>query len=133
MITKRMEGVSETAVERKTGICERTIYALRVTHNEVLKLGREEARALSAERRRGEEKQHQREMDEAIAEQVQVLRRFAGAYVIDFRNLEVDEIRAALIKTTPQYFHRDNVEKACTPTYPGLWPSRKPGPRKAIS
>ena len=42
-ITLLMEGVSETAVERKTGISKRTVYALRVRHNEVLKLGREEA------------------------------------------------------------------------------------------
>lgn len=40
------------------------------------------------------------------------LKRFASAYVIDFRNLEQDEIRAALLKTGPQYFHRENVLKA---------------------
>ena len=40
------------------------------------------------------------------------LKRFASAYVIDFRNLEPDEIREALIKTAPQYFHPDNVRKA---------------------
>ena len=41
------------------------------------------------------------------------LKRFASAYVIDFRNLEPEEIKAALIKTAPQYFHRDNVRVAC--------------------
>jgi hypothetical protein len=40
------------------------------------------------------------------------LKRFASAYVIDFRNLEPEEIRAALLKTGPQYFHRENVLKA---------------------
>jgi len=38
------------------------------------------------------------------SERVLELKRFASAYVIDFRNLEPDEIRNALIKTAPQYF-----------------------------
>lgn len=40
------------------------------------------------------------------------LKRYASAYVIDFRNLEPDEIRQALVKTAPQYFHKENVLKA---------------------
>lgn len=37
------------------------------------------------------------------------LKRFASAYVIDHRQLSEQEIRAALEKTAPQYFHRENV------------------------
>ena len=40
------------------------------------------------------------------------LKRFSSAYVIDFRNLTEEELRAALIKTAPQYAHIPNVEKA---------------------
>lgn len=40
------------------------------------------------------------------------LKRFASAYVIDFRALTEDEVRAALLKTAPQYYHQKNVEKA---------------------
>lgn len=40
------------------------------------------------------------------------LKRIANAYVIDFKNLNKDELIAALIKTAPQYFFLDNVKKA---------------------
>lgn len=40
------------------------------------------------------------------------LRRIASAYVIDYRNLSDDEIRAAILKTAPQYYFRDNVAQA---------------------
>jgi hypothetical protein len=32
------------------------------------------------------------------------LRRIAKAYVIDYRNLTEDEIKAAIVKTAPQYY-----------------------------
>ncbi len=37
------------------------------------------------------------------------LKRIAKAYVIDYRNLDEDEIREALIKTGPQYYYENNV------------------------
>ena len=37
------------------------------------------------------------------------LRRIASAYVIDYRNLSEDEIKAALIKTGPQYYFKENL------------------------
>lgn len=40
------------------------------------------------------------------------LKRIASAYVIDYRNLTEEEIRAALIKTAPQYYFKENVQKA---------------------
>ncbi len=40
------------------------------------------------------------------------LRRIASAYVIDHRNLTEDEIKSAIIKTAPQYYFPQNVEKA---------------------
>lgn len=40
------------------------------------------------------------------------LKRIASAYVIDYRNLSDDAIRAALKKTAPQYYYRTNVEAA---------------------
>lgn len=39
------------------------------------------------------------------------LKRIASAYVIDYRALNEDEIKAALIKTGPQYYHEPNVKK----------------------
>lgn len=39
------------------------------------------------------------------------LKRIASAYVIDYRNLSEEEIRAAIIKTAPQYYFEDNVRK----------------------
>lgn len=40
------------------------------------------------------------------------LKRVASAYVIDYRGLSEDEIKAALIKTAPQYYYENNVRKA---------------------
>jgi hypothetical protein len=40
------------------------------------------------------------------------LKRIAQPYVIDYRGLTEEEIKAALIKTAPQYHHEDNVRKA---------------------
>lgn len=40
------------------------------------------------------------------------LNRFASAYVIDYSRLNTEEIKAALIKTAPQYSHLDNVRNA---------------------
>ena len=40
------------------------------------------------------------------------LKRFASAYVMDHRNLSDDELNSALIKTAPQYFFQENVNKA---------------------
>src|SRR5690625_4075287 len=37
------------------------------------------------------------------------LKRIASAYVIDYRNLDDEEIRAALKKTKPQYYHEGNI------------------------
>ena len=37
------------------------------------------------------------------------LRRVANAYVIDHRNLALDELRSAIKKTAPQYYFEDNV------------------------
>lgn len=39
------------------------------------------------------------------------LKRIANAYVIDFRSLSKEELEEALIKTAPQYSHKENVEK----------------------
>lgn len=38
------------------------------------------------------------------------LKRVANAYVIDFRSLSKQELLEALIKTAPQYSHKDNIE-----------------------
>jgi hypothetical protein len=40
------------------------------------------------------------------------LKRVANAYVIDFRSLSRQELLDALIKTAPQYSHKENVQKA---------------------
>lgn len=40
------------------------------------------------------------------------LKRIASAYVIDYRALNEPDIRAALKKTGPQYYHEPNVKKA---------------------
>lgn len=40
------------------------------------------------------------------------LKRIASAYVIDYRGLSDDEIRAALKKTAPQYYYQKNIESA---------------------
>lgn len=40
------------------------------------------------------------------------LRRIAKAYVIDYKNLTDDEIKAAVIKTAPQYYFPDNIRKS---------------------
>ncbi len=40
------------------------------------------------------------------------LKRIARAHVIDYRNLSDDEMRAAIIKMAPQYYHPGNVETA---------------------
>ncbi len=37
------------------------------------------------------------------------LRRIAGAHVVDNRQLEDSELRQAVIKVKPQYFHEDTV------------------------
>jgi hypothetical protein len=39
------------------------------------------------------------------------LSRFASAYVMDYSRLSSDELLSALTKTTPQYFHLENVQK----------------------
>ncbi|PAT01145.1 hypothetical protein CI105_08425 [Candidatus Izimaplasma bacterium ZiA1] len=39
------------------------------------------------------------------------LKRVANAYVIDFRSLSKEELVEALIKTGPQYSHKENVEE----------------------
>ena len=38
------------------------------------------------------------------------LKRIAKAYVIDYKNLSQEELEQALIKTAPQYYHKENVE-----------------------
>ncbi|MCD6326738.1 hypothetical protein J7M28_04185 [bacterium] len=40
------------------------------------------------------------------------LRRIASAHVVDYRNLEENEIRAALVKVRGQYLDADNIERA---------------------
>jgi len=40
------------------------------------------------------------------------LKRSCVMYVIDYRNLDKSELEGALIKTSPQYYHKNNVEKA---------------------
>lgn len=40
------------------------------------------------------------------------LKRIAQPYVIDYRGLSEEEIKAALLKTAPQYYYEDNVRKA---------------------
>jgi len=40
------------------------------------------------------------------------LKRISSAYVIDYRNLTPDEIKTALIKTAPQYYFKENIEKS---------------------
>jgi len=39
------------------------------------------------------------------------IKRVCNAYVVDFRNLDDDELREALNKTSPQYYFADNVNK----------------------
>ncbi|WP_221032160.1 SAP domain-containing protein [Actomonas aquatica] len=41
-----------------------------------------------------------------------ILKRIASAYVIDYRNLTDDELKAALIKTAPQYYYPANLSVA---------------------
>jgi hypothetical protein len=43
---------------------------------------------------------------------VRELRRIASAYVIDYRNLTDDEIKAAIVKTAPQYYFPENIKNA---------------------
>lgn len=40
------------------------------------------------------------------------LKRCATEYVIDYRQLSFDELKKAVIKTAPQYYNKDNLEKA---------------------
>ena len=40
------------------------------------------------------------------------LKRIANAYVIDYRALNKEELIAAIIKTSPQYYFKDNVQKS---------------------
>lgn len=40
------------------------------------------------------------------------LKRVATEYVIDYRQLSFEELKKAVIKTAPQYYNRENVEKA---------------------
>lgn len=40
------------------------------------------------------------------------LKRIASAYVIDYTRLGTDEIKAALVKTAPQYSHLENIKEA---------------------
>lgn len=40
------------------------------------------------------------------------LKRVSSAYVIDYRNLENEEVKSALLKTAPQYYYKENVETA---------------------
>ncbi|MDD3114089.1 MAG: hypothetical protein PHT56_06860 [Candidatus Izemoplasmatales bacterium] len=40
------------------------------------------------------------------------LKRIASAYVIDFKSLTKQELIDALLKTAPQYYHLDNVQKS---------------------
>jgi hypothetical protein len=47
------------------------------------------------------------------------LRRIARAYVIDDRNLTDEEIKAAIVKTAPQYYHLENVQTAVQEFYNG--------------
>jgi hypothetical protein len=43
---------------------------------------------------------------------VMELKRIASAYVIDYKNFSEDEIKAAMVKTAPQYYFEENVKKA---------------------
>lgn len=47
------------------------------------------------------------------------LKRIASPYVIDYRGLDEAEIKAALIKTAPQYYYKSNVEKAVRSLFHG--------------
>ena len=40
------------------------------------------------------------------------LKRIASPYVIDYRGLSEEEIKAAVVKTAPQYYYEENVSKA---------------------
>ena len=40
------------------------------------------------------------------------LKRIAYAYVIDYKSLSRTELVEGLIKTAPQYYFKDNLEKA---------------------
>ncbi len=40
------------------------------------------------------------------------LKRVAAEYVIDFRRLSVEELKSAIVKTAPQYYNIDNINKA---------------------
>ena len=51
------------------------------------------------------------------------LKRTATPYVIDYRGLDEMEIKAALIKTAPQYYYRDNVEKTVATLFRGADPA----------
>lgn len=37
------------------------------------------------------------------------LKRLANEYVIDYKRLSYDELKAAMIKTAPQYYNQENV------------------------
>lgn len=39
------------------------------------------------------------------------LKRTATEYVIDYRRLSQDELKAAVIKTAPQYYNPENIKK----------------------
>ncbi|MGI6265384.1 MAG: hypothetical protein ACOYJY_08015, partial [Acutalibacteraceae bacterium] len=39
------------------------------------------------------------------------LKRFANEYVIDYKRLSLDELKAAVIKTSPQFSNKDNIAK----------------------
>lgn len=47
------------------------------------------------------------------------LKRIASPYVIDYRGLSDIEIKAALVKTAPQYYYKSNVEKAVRSLFRG--------------
>lgn len=42
------------------------------------------------------------------------LKRFANAYVIDYKRLSFDELKEAVIKTAPQYYNLEKVKEAIT-------------------
>jgi hypothetical protein len=43
---------------------------------------------------------------------VRALKRIASPYVIDYRNLTDEEVKNAIVKTAPQYYFQENVNKA---------------------
>lgn len=48
------------------------------------------------------------------------LKRFANEYVIDYKRLSFDELKAAVIKTAPQYSNDDNIQKVVRFLYKGI-------------